>query len=184
MSCRSGDSVVDWVAQPFPDSFISAISCCELPVQVLIVGLLRSPVSDPRRARAAAVSLLPDLRPRQPGNVCQLRPVPCRQRPDSRRSALPGPPAGQDDGLLDLRTLSSHRDLQDHRRAIVPRLPEAASALRRLRQRPADPRRDAHQPALPGLRPAGPFLLARPSGDAASTPSTAHGGARAAAAPG
>ena len=57
----------------------------------------------PRRARAAAVFLLPDLRPRQPGNVCPLRPAARRQRPDPRRPVVPGLQAGQDDGLLDLR---------------------------------------------------------------------------------
>ena len=35
------------------------------------------------------MSLLPDLRPRQPGNVCRLRPAPHRQRPGTRRSAMP-----------------------------------------------------------------------------------------------
>src|SRR2546423_2809675 len=37
-----------WAAPHFPDSFISAISCRELPVQVLVVGLLRSPVAECR----------------------------------------------------------------------------------------------------------------------------------------
>jgi len=33
-----------WGASRFPDSWIDAISCCELPVQVLVMGFLRSPV--------------------------------------------------------------------------------------------------------------------------------------------
>src|SRR5215471_14430578 len=37
-----------WAAPHFPDSFINAISCCELPVQILVVGLLRSPVTECR----------------------------------------------------------------------------------------------------------------------------------------
>jgi hypothetical protein len=35
-----------WAAPRFPDSRIGAISCCELPVQVLVVGFLRSPVPE------------------------------------------------------------------------------------------------------------------------------------------
>src|SRR5260221_2237725 len=37
-----------WAAPPFPDSGIGAISCCERPVQVLVVGFLRSPVAECR----------------------------------------------------------------------------------------------------------------------------------------
>jgi hypothetical protein len=35
-----------WAALRFPDSVIDAISCCELPVQVLVEGLLRGPVPE------------------------------------------------------------------------------------------------------------------------------------------
>ena len=79
----------------------------------------------------------------------------------------------EDDDLLDLRAPGSRRDLQDHRRAVVQRLPEAARTLRRLRQRPAGSRRDDRQPALrdlhqprvaparlPGMRRAHPAPLA------------------------
>jgi hypothetical protein len=36
----------EWAAPSFPDSRIDAISCCELPIQVLVEGLLRSPVAE------------------------------------------------------------------------------------------------------------------------------------------
>ena len=36
----------DWAAPRFPDSGIGAISCCTLPVQVLVVNFLRSPVAE------------------------------------------------------------------------------------------------------------------------------------------
>jgi hypothetical protein len=36
----------EWAAPRFPDSVIGAISCCELPVQVLVEGLLRGPVPE------------------------------------------------------------------------------------------------------------------------------------------
>jgi transposase-like protein len=36
----------EWAAPRFPDSVIDAISCCELPVQVLVEGLLRGPVPE------------------------------------------------------------------------------------------------------------------------------------------
>ena len=35
-----------WAAPRFPDSVIDVISCCELPVQVLVEGLLRGPVPE------------------------------------------------------------------------------------------------------------------------------------------
>ena len=35
-----------WAAPRFPDSGIGAISCCTLPVQVLVVDFLRSPVAE------------------------------------------------------------------------------------------------------------------------------------------
>ena len=35
-----------WAAPRFPDSGIGAISCCTLPVQVLVVNFLRSPVAE------------------------------------------------------------------------------------------------------------------------------------------
>jgi hypothetical protein len=35
-----------WAASCFPDSGIGAISCCTLPVQVLVVNFLRSPVAE------------------------------------------------------------------------------------------------------------------------------------------
>jgi hypothetical protein len=34
-----------WAAPRFPDSLIGVISCCELPVQILVVDFLRSPVA-------------------------------------------------------------------------------------------------------------------------------------------
>jgi transposase len=36
----------DWAASRFPDSGFGAISCCTLPVQVLVVDFLRSPVAE------------------------------------------------------------------------------------------------------------------------------------------
>ncbi len=39
-------SATFWAAPRFPDSIIGAISCCELPVQVLVEGLLRGPVPE------------------------------------------------------------------------------------------------------------------------------------------
>ena len=41
-----GSDPEDWAAPRFPDSVIGAISCCELPVQVLVEGLLRGPVPE------------------------------------------------------------------------------------------------------------------------------------------
>ena len=38
--------VILWAAPRFPDSGIGAISCCTLPVQVLVVNFLRSPVAE------------------------------------------------------------------------------------------------------------------------------------------
>ena len=35
-----------WAAPRLPDSGIGAISCCTLPVQVLVVNFLRSPVAE------------------------------------------------------------------------------------------------------------------------------------------
>jgi uncharacterized protein YfaA (DUF2138 family) len=35
-----------WAAPRFPDSLIDAISCCELPVQVLVVDFLRSLIAE------------------------------------------------------------------------------------------------------------------------------------------
>src|SRR5215467_8938831 len=54
----------DWAAPHFPDSFISAISCRELPVQVLVVGLLRSPVAE---RRVETFPIVADLD--VPGNI-------------------------------------------------------------------------------------------------------------------
>ena len=87
----------------------------EVPRRAVFALRCRPRGGHPRRARRAAVPLLPDLRPRQPGNVCRLRAAPRRQRPDPRWPAVSGLPAGQDDDLLDLRTLGSRRDLQGHR---------------------------------------------------------------------
>ena len=53
-----------WAASHFPDSFICVISCCELPVQVLVVGLLRSPVTE---CRMETLPIIADLD--VPGNV-------------------------------------------------------------------------------------------------------------------
>jgi hypothetical protein len=36
----------EWAAPIFPDSGFGAISCCTLPVQVLVVDFLRSPVTE------------------------------------------------------------------------------------------------------------------------------------------
>src|SRR5258708_23214073 len=47
-----------WAAPPFPDSGIGAISCCELPVQVLVVGFLRSPVAE---CRVETLPIVADL---------------------------------------------------------------------------------------------------------------------------
>src|SRR5258707_8935129 len=47
-----------WAAPPFPDSFICVISCYELPVQVLVVGLLRSPVAE---CRVETLPIITDL---------------------------------------------------------------------------------------------------------------------------
>src|SRR5258708_36130354 len=47
-----------WAAPPFPDSFICVISRCELPVQVLVVGLLRSPVAE---CRVETLPIVTDL---------------------------------------------------------------------------------------------------------------------------
>src|SRR5260370_22404724 len=49
---------VNWAAPPFPDSGIGAISCCTLPIQVLVVGLLRSPVAE---CRMKALPIIADL---------------------------------------------------------------------------------------------------------------------------
>jgi hypothetical protein len=38
----------EWAAPRFPDSRFGAISCCTLPVQVLVVDFLRSPVAECR----------------------------------------------------------------------------------------------------------------------------------------
>jgi hypothetical protein len=35
-----------WAAPSFPDSGIGVISCCTLPVQVLVVNFLRSPIAE------------------------------------------------------------------------------------------------------------------------------------------
>ena len=44
---RAGDrDAREWAAPRFPDSEIGAISCRELPVQVLVVGFLRNPVPE------------------------------------------------------------------------------------------------------------------------------------------
>ena len=53
-----------WAASHFPDSFICVISCCELPVQVLVVGFLRSPVTE---CRVETLAIIADLD--VPGNV-------------------------------------------------------------------------------------------------------------------
>jgi len=64
-----------WAAPIFPDSGIEAISCCTLPVQVLVVDFLRSPVPEcrvetspivpeldvPRNDRVARGNLIPGL---------------------------------------------------------------------------------------------------------------------------
>src|SRR5258708_9294955 len=47
-----------WAAPPFPYSFICVISRCELPVQVLVVGLLRSPVAE---CRVETLPIVADL---------------------------------------------------------------------------------------------------------------------------
>jgi len=48
----------EWAAPNFPDSGIGAISCCTLPVQVLIVDFLRSPVPE---ARMETSPIIPEL---------------------------------------------------------------------------------------------------------------------------
>ena len=40
------DLMLIWAAPIFSDSGIEAISCCALPVQVLVVDFLRSPVPE------------------------------------------------------------------------------------------------------------------------------------------
>ena len=47
-----------WAAPRFPDSRIEAISCCELPVQVLVMGFLRSPVAE---CRMRTSPIIPEL---------------------------------------------------------------------------------------------------------------------------
>jgi len=47
-----------WAASRFPDSRIEAISCCELPVQVLVMGFLRSPVAE---CRMKTSPIIPEL---------------------------------------------------------------------------------------------------------------------------
>ena len=47
-----------WAALRFPDSGIGAISCCTLPVQVLVVNFLGSPVAE-RRVEASPI--IPEL---------------------------------------------------------------------------------------------------------------------------
>src|SRR5258708_6621411 len=47
-----------WAAPRFPDSGIGAISCCALPVQVLVVDFLRSSVAESRMETSA---IIPEL---------------------------------------------------------------------------------------------------------------------------
>src|SRR6266581_5545381 len=47
-----------WAAPRFPDSGFGANSCCTLPVQVLVVDFLRSPVA---KCRMETRSIVPEL---------------------------------------------------------------------------------------------------------------------------
>ena len=60
--CR--EVAANWAAPRFPDSGIGAISCCPLPVQVLVVDFLRSPVAE---CRMETSPIIPELD--VPGNV-------------------------------------------------------------------------------------------------------------------
>src|SRR6266550_9568921 len=61
-----------WAAPRFPDNGIGAISCRELPVQVLVEGLLRSPVGE---CRMETSPIVPEL-----DVPCNVLPcfLPCR----------------------------------------------------------------------------------------------------------
>jgi len=86
-------------------------------------------------------------------------------------------PAGRDHDLRDLRPLLARRDLQSHRRTVVPRLPAAASTLHPLRQRATHSWRDAHRPALRNLHPTRPVVLAHLPRLRRNPPRTAAAGA-------
>jgi hypothetical protein len=45
-AAQTARQAATWAAPRFPDSEIDAISCCELPVQILVVDLLRCPVAE------------------------------------------------------------------------------------------------------------------------------------------
>ena len=75
----------------------------QVPCRALLALRGRPGNRRPRRRRQAAMPVLPDHRPGQPGGLRRLRAAPPGQRPHSGRAAMPGMPAGQDDDVLDLR---------------------------------------------------------------------------------